>query len=98
MDPYVDFTGRVTGFAVVNLDAVMGRYDWRLSERNVWKVEQVLIDYPHQALGMTNARYKRLHARYKAFRASHDDRKPVHYYEHRDRWTPLPKDRSWAIR
>lgn len=95
MDPYVDFTGRVTGFAVVNLATVMGSYDWRLSRRNVWKVERVLIDYPHRRLTMSDARYRRLLARYKAFRAANDDRKPI-YYEGRDAWMPLPKDRSWA--
>src|SRR6185312_12331988 len=36
VEPYVDFTGRVTGYAVVDL-RVMGGYDWRLSDRNVWK-------------------------------------------------------------
>jgi len=95
MDPYVDFTGRVTAFAVVELDAVMGRYDWRLSRRNVWKVEQVLVDHPHQKLGMSDARYKRLHARYKAFREANGDRKPV-YYEGQKAWTPLPQDSTWA--
>lgn len=94
-DPYVDFTGRVTGFAVVDLNRVMGRYDWRLSERNVWKVEQVLIDYPHRRLVMSDARYARLLARYKAFRASHDDRKPWKYYEGRETWMPLPHERTW---
>lgn len=95
MDTYVDFTGRVTGFAVVNLAMEMGAYDWRLSAKNVWKVEQMLIDYPHQKLGMTDARYRRLHARYAAYRAAHNDRKPVTYYEGREHWAPLPKDRGW---
>ena len=95
MDPYVDFTGRVTGFAVVDLGKVMGNYDWRLSPRNVWKVEQVLIDYPHHRLVMPDARYERLLARYKAFRAAHDDRKPWKYYEGRDAWMPLPTDLQW---
>ena len=95
MDTYVDFTGRVTGFAVVNLAKEMGTYDWRLSSKNVWKVEQMLIDYPHQRLGMSDARYRRLHARYTAFRAAHHDRKPVRDYEGREHWTPLPKDRGW---
>jgi hypothetical protein len=94
-DPYVDFTGRVTGFAVVDLRAVMGRYDWRLSERNVWKVEQVLIDYPHQGLVMSDARYERLLARYGEFRAAHHDRKPWKYYEGREAWMPLPRDPTW---
>lgn len=95
MDTYVDFTGRVTGFAVVNLAKEMGTYDWRLSAKNVWKVEQMLIDYPHQKLGMTDARYRRLHARYEAYRAAHNDRKPVSYYEGREHWAPIPKDRGW---
>jgi hypothetical protein len=95
MDTYVDFTGRVMGFAVVNLAVQMGEYDWRLSVRNVWKVEQMLIDYPHGRLTMSDARYMRLLAKYKAFRAAHDDRKPVRYYEGRDRWAPLPKDTTW---
>ena len=95
MDPYVDFTGRVTAFAVVNLDEELGFYDWRLSEKNVWRVEQMLIDFPHQALGMSDARYKRLHVKYKAFRATHEDRKPVRYYAGREKWMPLPKDDTW---
>lgn len=95
MDTYVDFTGRVTGFAVVNLAREMGDYDWRLSAKNVWKVEQMLIDYPHRKLGMSDARYRRLHARYTEYRGAHNDRKPVTYYEGREHWTPLPKDRGW---
>jgi hypothetical protein len=95
VDPYVDFTGRVTAFAVVDLDRLMQGYDWRLSERNVWKVEQALIDYPHSPLGMSDARHARLLARYRAFRAANGDRKPVAYYEGRDKWTPLPHDDTW---
>ncbi|MGC4085608.1 MAG: hypothetical protein QM736_26665 [Vicinamibacterales bacterium] len=95
VDPYVDYTGRVLGFAVVNVAEQMGDYDWRLSSRNVWKVEQMLIDYPHQRLGMSDARYARLLAKYTAFRAANDDRKPVLYYSGRDAWEPLPHDPTW---
>jgi hypothetical protein len=84
MDPYVDLTGRVLGFAVADLREMDG-YDWRLSARNVWKVERWLIDYPHHRLGMTDARYERLLARYKAFKARHPDSKPV-YYEGKRAW------------
>jgi len=38
-DPYIDFTGLIKGYAVVDL-RVLGDYDWRLSETNVWKVER----------------------------------------------------------
>jgi hypothetical protein len=95
MDTYVDFTGRITAFAVVDLNAAMGPYNWRLSERNVWKVEQVLIDYPHQRLVMSDARYRRLLTQYKAFRAAHGDRKPVSIYEGRKAWMPVPRDETW---
>src|SRR5499427_5907526 len=48
VDPYIDFTGRITGYAVVNLARAMGSYEWRLADTNVWKVERVLLDYPHR--------------------------------------------------
>ena len=81
VDPYVDYTGRVTGYAVVDL-RVMGDYDWRLAETNVWKVERMLLDYPHRRIATSDARIERLRARYRAYRAEHG-RKPV-VYEHRD--------------
>ena len=49
VEPYVDFTGRITGYAVVDL-GLLGSYDWRLSERSVWKVERLLLDYPHRPI------------------------------------------------
>ena len=84
MDAYVDLTGRVTGYAVADLRE-LGRYDWRLSPRNVWKVEKWLIGYPHRRLGMTDARYRRLLARYKSFKARYPERKPTDY-EGRETW------------
>ena len=84
LDPYVDFTGRITGFAVADLRD-LGRYDWRLSERNVWKVERWLIDYPHRPLGMSDARYARLLERYRSFKARNPGGQP-RYFEGRERW------------
>jgi hypothetical protein len=84
MDPYVDLTGRVTGFAVADLRD-LGGYDWRLSERNIWKVERWLIDYPHRPVGISDRRYRDLHERYKRYKARHPDSKPV-YYGNRHTW------------
>lgn len=89
VEPYVDFTGRVLAYAVVPLDEVLDGYDWRLSERNVWKAEQVLIDYPHRPLRTSDARIDRLRARYFAFKRAHPDEKPVDY-RGRERWLPIP--------
>src|ERR1700694_103270 len=55
-DPYIDFTGRVTGYVVVNIAELMGNYDWRLTDTNVWKVERVLLDHPHRPLPSSNHR------------------------------------------
>ena len=89
-DPFIDDTGRVTGYAVVNLAAEMGDYDWRLADTNVWKVERVLLDYPHRAIRSSDARVDRLRARYRAYRAAHGA-KPT-YYKGRERWSALPAE------
>jgi hypothetical protein len=83
-DPYVDLTGRVTGYAVADLRE-LGGYDWRLSPRNVWKVERWLIEYPHRPAGMSDRRYRELHVRYQRYKARYPHRKPV-YYENRHTW------------
>lgn len=90
VEPYVDFTGRVTGYATLDLRS-LGDYDWRLSEQNVWKVERVLLDHPHRPLPSSDVRIDRLRARYRRFRAEHPGRKPVYYRGH-ERWTELPKE------
>jgi hypothetical protein len=90
VDPYVDFTGRVTAYAVVDL-RVMGTYDWRLADVNVWKVERMLLDWPHRKIRTSNRRFARWRARYRAFRKQFGDRKPV-FYPRRDRWTALPPE------
>jgi hypothetical protein len=90
LDTYVDLTGRIEAFALVDL-RVMGNYDWRLSERNVWKVERMLLDTTHQPLRMSEARFRDFRARYRAFKDTYPDRKPL-FYEGRDTWTPIPRE------
>jgi hypothetical protein len=90
-DAYVDFTGRVTGYAVVDIAKEMGDYDWRLADTNIWKVERMLLDYPHRPLKTSDARTKWLRARYRAFRKEHGPLKPL-LYDGRERWTPLPRE------
>ena len=90
-DPYIDFTGRVTGYAVVDVAREMGTYDWRLARTNVWKVERVLLDHPHRTIRSSDARVARLRDRYRAFRAAYPGRKPI-LYRGRERWTELPRE------
>jgi hypothetical protein len=88
VDPYVDFTGRITGYAVVDL-RILGDYDWRLSERNVWKVERMLLEYPHRPIVSSDTRIDRLRRRYVDHMRRTGNQKPV-YYRGRERWTPIP--------
>ena len=92
-EPYVDLTGGITAYAVVDLETELGRYDWRLSEKNVWKVEQMLIDYPHHRLPYDRARAARWRRWYRTFMARYPGRKPV-CYPGRERWTALPAEYS----
>jgi hypothetical protein len=90
-DPYIDFTGRVTGYAVVNVADEMNGYDWRLAATNVWKVERMLLEHPHRAISSSDGQVDRLRARYRAFRAANPGKKPL-FYRGRDRWTPMPRE------
>jgi hypothetical protein len=89
-DEYIDFTGRVKAYGVVDL-RVMGTYDWRLSPKNVWKVEQMLIDWPHRPIRSSDERADAMRRRYRAFRDAYGY-KPWKYYKGRERWMPLPPE------
>ncbi len=83
VDPYVDFTGRINGYGVLDLRTV--RADWRLSSRNVWAIELALIHMPHRPLRTSDQRYRWWHARYKRYKARYPDRRPA-FYPNRRRW------------
>ena len=87
---YIDFTGRITAYAVVDL-RVLGAYNWRLANRNVWKVERLLLDWPHRLIASSDRRVESLRRRYRAFRDARGY-KPWKYYRGRDRWTALPSE------
>ncbi|MEO5820125.1 MAG: hypothetical protein ABIT71_06430 [Vicinamibacteraceae bacterium] len=88
VDPYVDLTGGVRGYGVADLRTMMGAYDWRLSPKNVWAVEQALIELPHRAIKTDRVRIERLRAKYRAYLSTNGGRKPIFY--DRTRWTPIP--------
>jgi hypothetical protein len=93
VEPYIDYTGRVRAYGVADLSAAMGRYDWRWADGNVWKVERVLIDWPHVTLPSSTTRYRALKRWYREYRAANGDRKPLDY-RGRETWSPLPREFS----
>lgn len=91
VEGYVDYTGRVRAYGVANLAEALPDYDWRFATRNVWRVERLLIDWPHRRIRTSDRRYRQLRARYVAHRARFGS-KPWRYYSGRDRWLPLPRE------
>ena len=83
-DPYVDNSGRITGYGLGNLYE-LGNYDWRLSRKNIWKVENYLREIPHRPLHSSERRYEQLLARFKEFKEKCPDKSPV-YYDNRHQW------------
>lgn len=65
-EPYIDQKARITGFGLADLRD-LDPYDWRLSTRNVWKVERYLIALPHRELDTSDRRYRQLRRRYQEF-------------------------------
>lgn len=53
-DPYVDKTGRITAWQVAHLDEV--NCNWRSSRRNVWKLENHLLEIKHHKY-LTNRKH-----------------------------------------
>ncbi len=88
VEPYVDFTGRLTGYGVGNLYD-LGDYDWRFSPKNVWKVEKHLLKMPHKKYRMSKRRHEQVLRRYQAFRGADPDA-PVNYYDSRPTWMGNP--------
>jgi hypothetical protein len=91
VDAYVDYSGRVLGYGVANLDEALPQYDWRFSLKNVWKVEQLLIDWPHRRIKTSTPRYRALKAYYLAYRKKHGT-KPWRHYAGRGKWMPVPAE------
>jgi hypothetical protein len=87
-DPYIDYTGRLTGYGFVDL-GVMGDYDWRFSRKNVWAVERMLLKLPHRRIRRSLRRTRQWRKKY-IDHMKRTGRKPL-FYRGRDRWTPIPE-------
>ena len=83
-DPYVDGSGRVVGYGVMDLRTLRA-CNWRLSPRNVWEVEQALIKMPHKKIRTSDRRYRAVLRQFHAFRKKYPNR-PATFYANKHRW------------
>ncbi|MBZ5562995.1 MAG: hypothetical protein LAP13_11330 [Acidobacteriia bacterium] len=84
VDPYVDGSGRITGYGVADLRTLV-KGDWRLSEKNVWEVERALIRMPHRKLRTSSRRYQAVLRQFREFRERHPNA-PVTFYANKHQW------------
>lgn len=84
VDPYVDGSGRITGYGVFDL-RTLRRCDWRLSPGNVRAVVRALIKMPHKKLKTSDRRFQNMLRRFRAFKKEYPDR-PVTFYANKYQW------------
>jgi hypothetical protein len=84
VDPYVDGSGRITGYGVADLRTLV-KCDWRLSPANVKEVERALIKMPHKRIRTSNRRYESMLRQFQAFRKKYPEM-PVTFYSNRHVW------------
>jgi len=61
-DPFIDKTGRITGYVRLNLDE--SGTDWRFSKRNLWKLEKLMVYTQHIPLRSSDERFRKFFNRY----------------------------------
>ena len=86
VDPFVDRTGRVTGYALYDLRDEESKPDWRWDRGHVWRIERTLLDLPHTPLKASAARHRLWKRRYARWKDAHPDREPpTSFYPDGDR-------------
>lgn len=61
-DPYIDKTGKILAWQVAHLDEI--NCNWRQSPRNVWALENHLLEIKHHQFKSSKARYEKNLKRY----------------------------------
>ncbi len=83
-DPYVDYTGRITAYGIVNLND-LSRCNWRFSDSKLSRVENYLIECEHTDIVSSERRYQKLLKKFTEFKAKYPNRQ-VTYFDNRDTW------------
>lgn len=88
VDPFIDATGAVTGWATYDLREHKGGPDWRYDPGNVWRIERTLMRLPHAKMRASRARFRTWKKRYLAWKKDHPDAEPPRsFYPDGDRMT-----------
>lgn len=79
VDPFVDRTGRVESYALLDLSTLGGR-DWRRDRYSLRRVDQALDDVPPTPLSACDRRHEAVHRQYLRWREEHGTEPPIRLY------------------
>lgn len=77
VDPYVDETGRVKGYATLPIRRLALDPDWGLAPRHLWPIEDALRRVRTTRLRASDARHERQLRRYLAWKAAQGEEPPA---------------------
>lgn len=76
VDPYVDSTARLNSYATFDLRELGPSRGWALSAKNVWRIEDALLETPGSPLRASDTRHATWRERYLAWKRAHPDVEP----------------------
>lgn len=86
VDPYVDDTGRVNGYATLPLAKLDLEPTWGLTTRHLWPIEDALRRVRTTPLRASDARHARQLQKYRAWKAAHGGDPPQDAFRDGDRF------------
>ena len=89
-DPYIDYTGRVTGYSVVASAGDGRRTTGGSHAATSGRSSRCCSTLPHRKIKRSRKRVRREREKYRAYLAKHK-KKPL-YYRGREKWTEIPKE------
>lgn len=86
VDPYVDETGRVKGYATLPLVGLDLEPSWGLASRNLWPIEDALRRVRTTPLRASDARHARQLRKWRAWKSAHGIDPPPEAFREGDRF------------
>jgi hypothetical protein len=87
-DPYIDHQACLKGYGAADL-RVLDPYDWRFSLRNVWKVEEFLLNMIHRPIRPSPTRVARFRRKFERLVTENPGAKPMYFDQ--STWSELPQ-------
>lgn len=82
--PYIDAKAEITGYGVLDLRTLADQ-SWRTSTRQLWYIEDALLEMEHTSLTTKKSTIKKWRKKYLAYKKAFPDLQPD-YFPHQDTW------------